>query len=126
MNIVYQIIFCLLIVLVVYSAVMPQSEIILTKRKCSKKPHLDCPLMTSIGSRGNLHSTGHLQCCKVIDQYKAANKMGVMMEPGVDYNGMSITQGYQDQCKRLYDRVQALYSDGPLTDSKSEETNEKS
>lgn len=64
----------------------------LVKKKCAKQPHLDCPLTVELTSRGGMRADGHFKCCKIISQMKAMNRAFCNMEPGVNYNGISINE----------------------------------
>ncbi len=89
-------------------------------KKCTKKPHLDCPLVIVKNPRGGFTSYGHSQCCKIVDQYKAMNKLGALMQPGDECGEIKMSKSFHEQCVKTYAKTQALYSDGPLTEPEAE------
>ena len=87
-------------------------------RMCQKQPDKECPYKVTFraGSNGmSMHASGHAGCCKIMDQLKAMNAAGCRMEPGVDYNGNSISKGYKAQVMRSKEYFEQLDTSGPLT-----------
>lgn len=80
---------------------------------CSKDPTKKCPYRVEITSRGGMRSYNHLQCCKVIDQYKAMNNMIANAKPGKSYGEFSFSKEIIEEAKKDNDKIQAVDSSGP-------------
>lgn len=94
------------------------------RKKCERQPHLDCPLTVELTARGGLRADGHFKCCKIISQMKAMNKAFAHMEPGVDYNGMSITHSVSQVARNRQKQYEELDDSGPLGYNTKEPTDD--
>ena len=84
-----------------------------TQRNCVKNPQKKCPRIVE-WQDGGFRVYNQLKCCKVIDQYKAANIIGCKAIPGKNYNGTIFTKEYVEQCKKSEEFMNKLDSSGPL------------
>lgn len=90
------------------------------KKKCVKQPHLDCPLTVELTSRGGMKADGHFKCCQIMSQMKAMNRAFCNMEPGVNYNGISINESVKQSALRQKEHYDKLDDSGPAGYKKNE------
>lgn len=111
MSALFGIILVLAIFIGLYAALSPVKPITV-QDKCKKQPHLLCPVTKTV--RGKIiEFGGHSNCCMYRSQLKAMNKAFCQMEPGVNYNGMSITESVKQQALKKKEYFENLDDTGP-------------
>lgn len=83
------------------------------KRHCEKNPDKICPYEVTYDFNGGMHASGHLGCCKVIDQYKALNDMIASAKPGKPVGEFVFGADIIKQAKDQKEELDKIDSSGP-------------
>lgn len=107
-----EIVFLCLVLLIIGAMLFYEPSPIIQTFKCHKDSSKDCPKTISYLQNGGIRCDSLEQCCAVVDQYKAAALAGSMAKPGKNYNGISFSKSYIEQCKNSLERLDKLDTSG--------------